>query len=74
MLLDILAHVSRLLLAALSEGQVTTQACNLRELHEHVIQEKPQPDALAFAFFADHIHAVVPVTGADEWEAVLPHV
>ena len=22
--------------------------------------------------FADHVHPVVPVTGADEWEAVLP--
>src|SRR5437588_12076628 len=40
MLLDSLAHVSRLSLATFSEGQVTTQACHLREPHEHVIQEK----------------------------------
>ncbi len=72
MLLDILAHVRRFALTTFSEGQVTTQACNLRKLHEHVIQEKSQPDALAFALFADHVHAVVPVTGADEWKAVLP--
>src|SRR6185295_17061596 len=26
----------------------------------------------ASAVFADHVHTVVPVTGADEWEAVLP--
>ena len=46
-------------------------ACNLGELHEHVIQEKSQPDAFAFAVFAHHVHAVVPVTGADERQAVL---
>ena len=40
MLLDSLAHVGRLSLATFSEGQVTTQACHLREPHEHVIQEK----------------------------------
>ena len=72
MLLDILAQLSRFALATFSEGQVTTQACHLRELHEHVIQEKSQPDAFASALFADHVHAVVPVTGADEREAVLP--
>src|SRR4029078_1770138 len=72
MLLDILAHVRRFALAAFCKGTITTQASHLRKLHEHVIQEKSQPDAFASAVFADHVQAVVPVTGADEWEAVLP--
>src|SRR4029077_8218633 len=41
MLLDILADLRRFALATFSERQITTQACNLRELHKHVIQEKP---------------------------------
>jgi hypothetical protein len=39
--------------------------------HEHR-KEKTPPDAFAFALFAHKVHAVVPITGADEREAVLP--
>jgi hypothetical protein len=46
------------------EGDVSTRAGNLRELPEHIIQEKSQPDAFAFSLCAHHIHAVVPVSGA----------
>ena len=38
------------------------------------MQEPAQPHALAAAVFADAVHAVVPVAGADERQAVLAHV
>ena len=38
---------------------------------EHVVQEKAQPDAFAPALLAHQVHAVVPVAGADERQAVL---
>ena len=41
------------------------------ELLEHFTQEEGQPDAFAFAVPAHQIHAVVPVTGPDERQAVL---
>ena len=46
-------------------------ARNLSEAHEHFVQEKSQPHAFAFAVFAHQVHAVVPVTGADERQPVL---
>ena len=63
--------MSRLFLAAFGEGDVTVHAGNLGEPHEHFIKEKSQPDAFAFAVFAHPVHAVVPVTGADERQAML---
>ena len=71
MLLDILAQLSRLLLTALDEGQVTPYVGNLSEPHEHFIKEEAQPDAFTFAVCAHKVHAVVPVTGAHERQAVL---
>ncbi len=62
----------RLRLAALGEDRSSSHACHFRELHENVIQEKSQPDTFASALSADHVHPVVPVTGADERQAVLP--
>ncbi len=38
------------------------------------MQEPAQPHALAAAVFTDAVHAVVPVAGADERQAVLAHV
>src|SRR3989304_6156196 len=70
MLLDVPAHLRRLLPATLDEGRITMHAGNLTEPHEHFIQEKTQPDALALAVHAYNVHAVVPVTGADERQAV----
>ena len=34
-----------------------------------MIQEEAQPHAFAFALCADHVHAVIPVAGADERQA-----
>ena len=46
-------------------------SCAIRgEAAEHVAHEEREPDALAFAFPAHHVHAVVPVAGTDEGKAV----
>src|SRR4249920_993508 len=71
MLLDVPAYLIRLRLATFRKGHIATNAGNPTELHEHFIQEKTQPDAFAFAAFAHNVHAVVPVSGTDEWQAVL---
>ena len=47
------------------------QACDLRKPHKHFIQEKSEPDAFALAVLAHQVHAVVPITRADERQAVL---
>ena len=44
-------------------------ACNLSELYEHFIKEEPQPNTFAYAFFPHNVHAVVPITRADERQA-----
>ena len=46
-------------------------AGHLGELREHFIKEKAQPDAFPFAVFAHQVHAVIPVAGAHERQAVL---
>ena len=38
---------------------------------KHLTHEEREPDTLAFAFPAHHVHAVVPVAGTDEGKAVL---
>src|SRR3990167_6560418 len=53
------------------EGGVILQARHRRELRKHGVQEESQPDAFAFTVMAHQIHAVVPVTGAHERQAVL---
>ena len=40
------------------------------ELRQHLAQEEAQPDALAPALDADQVHAVVPVAGAHQRQAV----
>ena len=42
-----------------------------REGVQRGVQEPAEPDAFAAAVFADAIHAVVPVAGADQRQAVL---
>ena len=37
---------------------------------QHVVEEESQPDAFAAAFFADHVHAVIPVAAADQRQTV----
>src|SRR3546814_5299047 len=39
------------------------------EAVEHVVQEEPEPDALAAAALPHPVHAVVPVAGADQRQA-----
>ena len=41
------------------------------ELRQHLEQEESQPDAFALALRADVVHAVVPVAGPDQRQAVL---
>ena len=41
-----------------------------RESRQRRMQEPREPDALALAFFADAVHAVVPVAGPDQGQAV----
>ena len=69
--LDIAAQLGRLSFTTLGKRHVAMGARNLSEAHEHFIQEKSQPHAFALAVFAHQVHAVVPVTGADERQAVL---
>jgi hypothetical protein len=70
MLLDIPAKPCRFLPATFDESRIAMQLCNVRELHEHVMEEKPQPNAFAFTLRAHFVHAVVPVPGAHERQAV----
>jgi len=42
----------------------------ISEPHEHFIEEESQPYTFAFAVFAHNVHAVVPITRADERQAV----
>src|SRR5512144_2307683 len=41
------------------------------ELHEHFIKEKSEPNAFTLAVLAHQVHAIVPITRADERQAVL---
>ena len=45
-----------------------------RERVERGVQEPAQPHALAAAVLADAVHAVIPVAGADQRQAVRAHV
>ena len=74
MLLDILAQLRRFRLTAFRERHIAARCAPLSELHEHVVKEEAQPDAFAFAMLADQIHAVVPVAGAHQRQAVLADV
>ena len=57
--------------ATFGEGCVAARARQLGELREHFVQEEAQPDAFALALIAHQVHAVVPVAGADQRQAVL---
>ncbi len=56
--------------ATLGERHVARSRGDVAKLHQHVVQEKRQPDALALAMDADVVHAVVPVAGAHQRQAV----
>src|SRR5512143_1832909 len=47
------------------------EAGDLRKSHKHFIKEKSEPDAFSLAVPAHEVHAVVPITRADERQAVL---
>ena len=65
------AQCGRLPMAAFDKGYVAAPGSQLGKVHEHVIKEKAEPDALAPAVFAHQVQAVVPVAGADERQAVV---
>jgi hypothetical protein len=50
---------------------VAARARARRRTAQHLVQEEAQPDALALALHADPVHAVVPVAGTDQRQAVL---
>jgi hypothetical protein len=70
MLLDILAKLCRFLVAKFDENRIAMQLCNVSELHEHVMEEKAQPDAFTFTLRSHFVHTVVPVAGTHERQAV----
>ena len=46
--------------------RVPSPPSKIDKLIEHIVKEKRQPDAFAFAFLADQVHAVIPVATAHE--------
>ena len=69
-LLEALAQPGALALAARGEGGVAARTRERAELPQHFAQEEAQPDALALAAHPHQIHAVVPVAGAHQRQAV----
>ena len=60
--------------ALASRGARRVAACvgKRRERDERRVEKPAEPDAFAPAVFADAVHAVVPVAGADQRQAVAP--
>ncbi len=71
MRLDVLAQLLGLPPAALDKGLITLHARDLAEARQYLIQEPAQPDALAPTLDPDQIHAVVPVAGTHQRQAML---
>ncbi len=71
MLLDVAAQPIPLFQAKIGKGCVAIRPRHRGELPEHVVQEEAQPDALALAPHPHQIHAVVPVAGTDQRQAML---
>ena len=70
MFLDSPREPGSLIHTTCGESFVAIEVRNLCELHKHFTKEKAQPDAFTFAVFADHVHAVVPIAGSDQRQAV----
>ena len=68
--LEIAPQLLRLGEAARGEARIAMGSRQAGELREHVVEEKAQPDALAAAFVADPVHAVVPIPAAHQRQAV----
>jgi hypothetical protein len=69
----VLLEVRRSFAASASQRSANGASPRLRDSREtaqHRVQEEPEPDALALAFDADAVHAVVPVAGAHQRQAV----
>ena len=71
MLFEALAQPLRLTLAALDEWLIAAQARHLGKAHQHLVEEEAEPDALAPALVSNPVHAVVPVAGAHQRQAML---
>ena len=51
-------------------GGLAARGGERRESRQRRVEEPAEPNAFAFALFADAVHAVVPVAGADERKSV----
>src|SRR5207248_8694992 len=56
--------------ATFAEDGVTAAAGQISEARQYFMLEKSQPDAFAAAMLTDQVHAIVPVTGADQRKPV----
>ncbi len=56
--------------AAAGEGRIAVKLGKRGERRQHLVQEEPQPDAFTLAVDADQVHAVVPVAGTHQRQAV----
>jgi hypothetical protein len=71
-LLDVGGDAARLFAALGGKGGVMPQLGHFGKALQHFAQEEGQPHALALAMLAHLVHAVVPVAGTDQRQAVLP--
>ena len=70
MLFQVLPKLDPLHFASLGEGRVSLRLRDLGKLLQHGTKKEAQPDTFAGAFDPHQIHAVVPVAGAHERQAV----
>ena len=67
---DVLLQLRRLVGALVGKLVIAPASGQFREALQHVVEEERQPHALALAFLADEVHAVVPVAAADQRQPV----
>src|SRR5204862_1788715 len=65
-LLDVLAQVSNLGQAFISEGKVATLAGHRHKPIEHVVKEEAKPHAFAPPVFTHQVHSVVPIAATNQ--------
>src|SRR5206468_9260470 len=69
--LDVGTKLARLGCVLFSYADVAARSSERGKLHKDIVEKERQPDALAFALCAHQVHAVVPVAGAHERQAML---
>src|SRR6185503_11440493 len=65
-LFNILAQLSRVVLAKFRKGCVTASRREWCKMFKNVTEEEGQPDTFAFAMLPNHVHAVVPVPATNQ--------